>query len=147
MNNNLIIYNISQIVTPTGSSLICGKNMRNLSIIENGYVIIKNGIITKVSSGDSYKEYINDKLKLVNARGLLMLPGFVDSHTHLVHGGSREHELKLKLEGKSYLEILASGGGILSTVKQTKKASFKELYNKAKKSLDLMLKHGVTTVE
>lgn len=147
MEQYLIIYNISQIVTPIGSSLVCGNDMKNLRIIKDGYVVIKDEVIIEVGSGKSYQSYINDNTTLVDATGLLMLPGFVDSHTHLVHGGSREHELKLKLEGKSYLEILASGGGILNTVEKTKKASFTELYNKAKKSLDIMLLHGVTTLE
>ena len=148
MKNDLIIFHISHLVTLSGeNALRCGKDMRNIEIIKNGYVVIKDGIIEDVSSGEGYQEYITEKTQLVDGSGLLMLPGFVDSHTHLVHGGSREHELKMKLEGYSYLEILNQGGGILNTVKQTKAASFNELYEKAKKSLDIMLTHGVTTVE
>jgi imidazolonepropionase len=148
MKNDLIIFHISHLVTLSGeNALRCGKDMRNIEIIKNGYVVIKDGIIEEVSSGEGYQEYITEKTQLVDGSGLLMLPGFVDSHTHLVHGGSREHELKMKLEGYSYLEILNQGGGILNTVKGTKAASFNELYEKAKKSLDIMLTHGVTTVE
>ena len=71
----------------------------------------------------------------------------VDCHTHLVYGGSREHEFAKKLAGVSYLDILAQGGGILSTVRATREASFDNLYKKSKRLLDYMLRHGVTTVE
>lgn len=146
MEKRLIIHH-AHIYTPIGKSLKCGQEMKVITNIENGYVVIENGLITHVSSGESYKDYVNDDTKLVDAKGLVMLPGFVDSHTHLVHAGSREHELKLKLEGKTYLEILAGGGGILNTVEKTRQATFTELYDKAKKSLDIMLTLGVTTVE
>lgn len=146
MGNKLIIHN-AKIITPKGRALKCGQDMHAVTNLENGYIIVENDLITHVASGGSYKEYIDDNTKVVDAKGLVMLPGFVDSHTHLVHAGSREHELKLKLEGKTYLEILASGGGILNTVEKTRQATFNELYDKAKNSLDIMLTYGVTTVE
>ena len=74
-------------------------------------------------------------------------PGWIDCHTHLVYGGSREHEFAKKLAGVSYLDILAQGGGILSTVRATREASFDNLYDKSERLLDYMLRHGVTTVE
>ncbi len=148
MNCDLIIYHISKIYTVQGkNALRCGKEMSDVEVIENGYVAVNDGVIIEVSSGDGYKEYIGKKTELVDAGGLIMTPGLVDSHTHLVHAGSREHELKLKLMGKSYLDILNTGGGILNTVNKTREASFSELYDKAKKSLDIMLSYGVTTIE
>ena len=82
-----------------------------------------------------------------DACGCMVTPGLVDPHTHLVHGGSREHELALKRSGVPYLEILAQGGGILSTVRSTRASSEQELYEKAYRSLDHMLLQGVTTAE
>jgi imidazolonepropionase len=76
-----------------------------------------------------------------------VIPGLIDAHTHLVHGGSREKELALKLNGMSYLEILKQGGGILDTVAKTRQASHEELKKQAQKSLDQMLIHGTTTIE
>lgn len=75
------------------------------------------------------------------------MPGFVDPHTHLIFAGSREDEIIMKLQGKSYLEILKEGGGILKTVKETRKANKKTLFDLTKKRLDDMLKYGTTTVE
>ena len=85
--------------------------------------------------------------KLLITQGKLATPGLIDCHTHLVYGGSREHEFAKKLNGAPYLEILADGGGILSTMNATRQASFDTLYNKSADLLDKMLMHGVTTVE
>ncbi|HNX93377.1 MAG TPA: imidazolonepropionase, partial [Syntrophomonas sp.] len=85
--------------------------------------------------------------KIIDARGQTVTTGLVDPHTHLVHGGSREKELALKLKGATYLDILKKGGGILSTVKATRKATHDDLKAKAWSSLDQMLLHGTTTVE
>jgi len=123
-----------------------GEEMADLGVIERGYVVIENGIILDVGSGDG-SDFVNDKTEVIDLEGRLVLPGFVDSHTHLVHYGSRENELKFKLEGASYLDILKQGGGILSTVRATRSASYDKLYKKALKSLDLMLLWGTTTVE
>ena len=85
--------------------------------------------------------------KVVDAHGLYLLPGLIDAHTHLVFGGWRQNELGLKLHGAGYLDILAMGGGIHSTVKATREATEDELYAKAAKALDEMISIGVTTVE
>lgn len=145
---DLIIKNISQLVTMRGPNrLRQGEEMRDVEILENGYVVVKDDKIIAVGTGDVYKNYLENHTAVVDATGLVMTPGLVDSHTHLVHAGSREHELTMKLEGYSYLDILKAGGGILNTVQKTRKASFTELYDKAKKSLDIMLSYGTTTVE
>ncbi len=112
----------------------------------NGYIIVEDGIITAVESG-SLSDELRSKADSVCSYDGVICPGFVDAHTHLVHGGSRENELAMKLQGKSYMEIHNSGGGINSTVKKTREADEQTLKTKVLKSLDQMLIHGTTTAE
>lgn len=146
--SNTILCHIKAIYTPIDKGIpVRGKEMNNIRIIEDGYIVIDQEHILEVGSGEDYKAYLTPDSTIFELRDKIVTPGFVDSHTHLVHGGSRENEFQLKLNGVSYLDILASGGGILSTVKATREASKTELKSKAKKSLDTMLLHGTTTVE
>lgn len=145
---DLIIKNIGKLVTMEGSFLPrTGKQMNELTILENAYIAVVEGKIFQVGTGEDYKELVGENTIIDDASGMLVTPGLVDSHTHLVHGGSRENEFSKKLNGVPYIQILQEGGGILSTVNATKNSTFDELYNKAKKSLDRMLEFGVTTVE
>jgi imidazolonepropionase len=148
MKADLILKNIGKLVTMQGSSSFRVKEeMNKINIIENAYIAVKNGKILAIGVGDEFGNLCEDDTKIHDAEGLLVTPGLIDSHTHLIHGGSRENEFSMKLNGVPYIEILNNGGGILSTVKATKEASEEELYKKAKKSLDRMLEFGVTTVE
>lgn len=148
MKMDLIIKNIGKLVTMEGGFLPrTGKQMNELVVLENAYIAVVEGKIFQVGTGEDYKELVGENTIIDDASGMLVTPGLVDSHTHLVHGGSRENEFSKKLNGVPYIQILQEGGGILSTVNATKKATFHELYNKAKKSLDRMLEFGVTTVE
>lgn len=144
---DLIIKNIGKLATCKSNGTKSGKDMNNIEIIENAYISIKDGKFISIGSKDGYYNMIGEKTEVVDANGLLVTPGLIDSHTHLVHGGSREDEFYKKLLGVSYIDILKQGGGILSTVNATKISTKDELYNKAKKSLDRMLEFGVTTVE
>lgn len=148
MKAQLIIKNIGQLATMAGTSAPrVGSDMHNIEILKNAYVAIADGKFIAIGCGDDYSNLVDDNTEIHDANGLTATPGLVDGHTHIVHGGSREHEFAMKLQGVPYIEILKQGGGILSTVRSTKEASFDELYNKAKKSLDIMLGFGVTTVE
>lgn len=148
MKMDLIIKNIGKLVTMEGGFLPrTGKQMNELVVWENAYIAVVEGKIFQVGIGEDYKELVGENTIIDDASGMLVTPGLVDSHTHLVHGGSRENEFSKKLNGVPYIQILQEGGGILSTVNATKNATFDELYNKAKKSLDRMLEFGVTTVE
>lgn len=148
MKIDLIIKNIGKLVTMQGSFFPrIGKEMNKLDIIENAYIAISSGEIYEVGTGEDYLKLVDEHTKIDDANELLVTPGLIDSHTHLVHGGSRENEFSKKLNGVPYIQILQEGGGILSTVNSTKNATFDELYDKAKKSLDRMLEFGVTTVE
>ncbi|NLY46298.1 MAG: imidazolonepropionase [Tissierella sp.] len=148
MKATLVIKNIDNLITLKGENRArAGKEVNDIGLITNGVVAIKDDkIIFAGNELPSNIEVDNDTL-IIDAVGKTVTPGLIDSHTHVVHGGSRENELAMKLKGVSYLDILASGGGIHSTVKATKEASFDELYNKANKSLDTMLSFGTTTVE
>ncbi len=141
-----VIYNIGQLYTMEGGPFT-KENFSEIKYKENAYIVIENGKFTEVGVGSIPKKYKENVYNLVDAEGCLVTPGLIDAHTHLVHGGSRENEFEKKLAGVPYMEILKQGGGILSSVNSTKNASHEELYNKAKKSLDTMLKFGVTTVE
>lgn len=148
MKMDLIIKNIGKLVTMEGSFFPrVGKQMNEPTILENAYIAIVEGKIFQVGTGEDYKDLAGENTIIDDANGMLVTPGLVDSHTHLIHGGSRENEFSKKLNGVPYIQILQEGGGILSTVNATKNATFDELYNKAKKSLDRMLEFGVTTVE
>lgn len=113
----------------------------------SGFVLENAGRIVLVEKGEPPQHFVNFADEVIDARGKTIVPGFVDAHTHLVHGGSRENELAMKLSGKSYMEIHEAGGGILSTVRSTRALSEKELTEKALWSLRVMLQHGTTTVE
>lgn len=144
--DKLLIYNIKTLYSNNHIPPVKGKLMQDISFIEDAFIYIEDSIIKHIGSGE-YKDYINDETKMFDAKNTIAIPGLIDSHTHLVFGGSREHEFSKKIAGVDYLDILKMGGGILSTVKQTKEASFDELYNQALKSLDIMLSFGVTTLE
>lgn len=129
------------------STIVCCTDGEGAGIIENGYVAVKDGRIIALGEGNAPLDMRDRDTRIINAAGKTVTPGLIDAHTHLVHGGSREKELPLKLKGVPYLEILKMGGGILSTVRNTRSATKEELKAKARKSLDQMLLHGTTTVE
>lgn len=145
---NLIIKNATQLVTCSGFSAKKGKDMSDLSIIENGTVIITNGIITYVGK-DANCPPLSDfpEHTVVDATGKAVLPGFIDSHTHFVFGGYREEEFSWRMRGDSYMSIMERGGGIHNTMTATRNASFEELKEAGRRRLDKMLAMGVTTVE
>jgi len=141
-----VIRNIGELWTQEHVPPIKGALMNDVCVLVNAFLAVQGDIIIGYGTGPGI-DFIGPKTVLQDARGAVVVPGLVDGHTHLVHAGSREQELALKLAGVSYLDILKQGGGILSTVAATRKASFEELFAKAKKSLDTMLAFGVTTVE
>lgn len=142
----MIIHNIKTLYTNNNKPPVKGSFMNDVKAIDNAFIIVEDGLITDIGSG-SYRKPLSDDVVTIDATDKIAIPGLIDSHTHLVFGGSREHEFAQKIAGVDYLDILKSGGGILSTVESTKNASFEELYNQAKKSLDEMLLFGVTSLE
>jgi len=147
---DLIIHNCGQLLTVAGASQRPKvlRSMNDLGIIVNGAVAIKDGIFTDIGTTRQLeKKYPGKRTKVVDAMGRVVLPGFVDCHTHAVFGGDRTEEFLLRMRGEDYLAILKKGGGILSTVEKTRKLPFKKLAEVSKKRLDTMLLHGTTTVE
>ncbi len=142
--NDLIIQNIKELILPKSTDRpLKGAELDELDVIENGTVVVKDGKI--VYSGPYTDKY--EAEQIIDATGKVVSPSLIDAHTHLIFGGSREHEMSLKRQGKSYLEILESGGGILSTVKATREISEDDLCKKAEHDLLTMVQHGVLGVE
>lgn len=145
---DILILNADELVSLAGNNQKprVGKQMRELETIRNGGLAIKEGKIVAVGrSTDIAKAYRAENV--ISANGKIVLPGFVDPHTHLVFAGSREDEFQMRVEGAYYMVILSSGGGILKTVRETRKSSFEKLVDLSLKRLDVMLEHGTTTVE
>jgi imidazolonepropionase len=145
--NNIIIKNAAQVVTCSGFEGKRGAEMSDLHVIENGTVIVTDGIISHVLKKGEPIPIDVSGYQEIDATGKALLPGFVDPHTHFVFGGHREEEFSWRMRGDSYMSIMERGGGIVNTTKATREASEEELYNSAKRRLDDMLELGITTVE
>lgn len=146
--NNTLIKNAKEIVTCSGFKAKQGRDMSDLHIIEDGAVVIEEGRIKAVGKNDEILKSFDEKnYEVIDAAGKAVLPGFVDSHTHLVFGGYRAEEFSWRLRGDSYMDIMQRGGGIVNSVKATREASTEELLEVGVSRLDSMLSFGVTTVE
>lgn len=145
--NNLIIKNAAQVVTCSGFAGKRGKKMNNLHVIENGTVIVTDGIISHVLKQGEAIPVNESDYTVISAEGKALLPGFVDPHTHFVFGGYREEEFSWRMRGDSYMDIMNRGGGIVNTTRATREASEDELFASGKMRLDAMMKLGITTVE
>ena len=145
--SSLFIQNIGMLATACGSCAKGGSAQGEIQIFQNAYIAVQNDKIVAVGQGEFPKNLIDEQTQIIDAKGKLVTAGLVDAHTHLVFGGWRENELALKLHGVPYLDILAQGGGILSTVRSTRKATEEELFQKTASVLDSMLSLGTTTCE
>lgn len=141
-----LIKNISQIATPK-PGVIRGQEFGKLNIINNAAILIEDGIIKKIGPEKDFESVDKSAIKIIDAGGKAVVPGFVDSHSHLVFGGSRADEFAMRSAGKTYEEIAAGGGGIASTVAATRKASKAELKELARERLQKALRQGITTME
>lgn len=142
-----LIGPFSQIITLAGIPLKGVVKDEQLEIIENGGVLIENGFISKVGDFGLLKTVYSDaEIEEVEGKNVL-LPGFVDSHTHICFGGNRAKDFAMRLNGKTYLEIAESGGGIWSTVINTRKESKENLAKSTREKVNHSLKNGITTIE
>ena len=148
MNENVLIINSSELIAPRSDQgkPLRGKKLRELDIIKDGAVFISNGRIKDFGKTKFLIEKYNNS-KIIDALGSVVMPGLIDPHTHLVFAGSREEEFLLRLRGEDYLKVLNKGGGILSTVTDTRKASIDELYSLSYNRIKKMISYGTLALE
>ena len=141
----MLIHSASQLLTLANGPQR-GHSLGTLGIIENGAVVVRDEKIVAVGTTAELKASYPDDPTL-DAGGCVLMPGFVDPHTHVIWAGDRANEFELKMAGAAYLDILASGGGIISTVRATRTASIESLIAQTRPRLLRMFAHGTTTVE
>ena len=152
MENNkrkgdLLIENIGELVTVAGSTRRGREAMRDIRVLSGpASVLIRDGKIVYAGPAADCPQ-VEPEVERIDAEGHCVLPGFVDSHTHLVFGGFREDEFQWRLAGESYMSIMEKGGGIAATTTATREASAEELTEAALLHLRSMLRMGVTTME
>lgn len=142
---DLLIRNAKELLTLSSSF----RDESGLGIIRNGAIAVREGRIFWIGRTDELPGgfVLGPEGREIDAEGKVVMPGLIDPHTHLVFAGSRENEFEQRVQGLSYLEIAGRGGGILSTVEATRKASTDELFSLGNKRLNRLLSNGVTTVE
>ena len=141
----MLIHHASQLITLQGGPQR-GIDLGRLGLIENGAVLVRGETIAAIGNSDDMIRRYPDEPRL-DAGGRVVMPGFVDPHTHLVWVGDRAAEFEMRLEGRTYLEILAAGGGILSTVRATRAASLEKIKSETRERAEMILKLGTTTAE
>jgi imidazolonepropionase len=144
------IINANELVTLKGASSKpqIKEEMKNLGIIKNGAVAVKDKRIVAVGTTKEVLDELEKGFEVIDASGKLVTPGLIDPHVHLIFAGSREEELEMMaVKSIPYLEVKARGGGMPTTLKNTGEAATRELLEKTTKILDTMLIHGTTTVE
>ncbi len=147
---DFVIINANELVTLAGSSETprTKEKMKDLQIVNNGAVAVKNGKIVAVGATDEVLGQIDEGYEVIDATNKLVTPGLIDPHVHLVFAGTREDELeKMAVLGISYLEIKEQGGGMNKSLKLTSETSFEDQIRITSKILDKMLIHGTTTIE
>ena len=141
----MLIHHASQLITLQGGPQR-GTDLGRLGLIENGAVLVRGETIAAIGNSDDMIRRYPDEPRL-DAGGRVVMPGFVDPHTHLVWVGDRAAEFEMRLEGRTYLDILAAGGGILSTVRATRAASLEKIKSETRERAEMILKLGTTTAE
>ncbi len=145
---NLILTHIKQLITVAANcaEVKTGAAMRDIGVINNAAVVITDDRFSWIGTMDNLPSHEPDA-DVIDCTNRVVMPGFVDAHTHLVFGGSRENEVALRSAGATYQQIAESGGGIISTVRSTREASKKDLKKRARAHLNGALRSGTTTIE
>jgi imidazolonepropionase len=145
--SSLAVLHASELVTLSGPKRPrVGRELSALGIIRDGGMLIRDGKIARVGPSDEIEKNVGDA-EIVDARGRVVMPGFVDAHTHLVFAGNRLDDFERRSRGETYEQIAKAGGGIWSTVQKTRAASELDLLTQAKKHANWFLSCGTTTVE
>ncbi len=148
MAENFAVTNCSQLVTLAGPNRPrVGRELRELAIIEDGALLGRGKSIEKVGSRKEIEAVITADCEVIDAGGRVVMPGFVDAHTHPVFAGTRAAEFEARASGATYQQIAAKGGGIQSTVRATRAATLDELVKAGKRYANWFLRNGTTTVE
>ena len=148
LDHRLLITGISQLLTLRGSTARRGASLSKLGIVKDGAVLVRNGRIAAAGTRREVESSSESRnAEKLDVAGRVVLPGFVDSHTHLIHAASRAEEYELKIQGVSYEEIAQKGGGILNSVKKLRAATKDALKQRARAALEAFVSHGTTTVE
>jgi imidazolonepropionase len=143
-----LITGISQLVTMRGSSPRRGDALRNIGVVKNGAVLVRDGLIVVVGSRAKVEAHpLSRNAEPFEAGGRVVLPGFVDAHTHLIHAASRAEEYELRIQGASYEEIAKRGGGILNSVSKLRRGTSEALKQRALLALREFAACGTTTLE
>jgi imidazolonepropionase len=145
----LAIVNCSQLVTLASPmpGPRAGERMRDLSIIDDGAMLVRDGSIASVGKREDIEPLITSGCETVDAGKRLVMPGFIDAHTHPVFAGTRADEFEQRISGRTYQEIAAAGGGIRATVKRTRAATLEQLVEAGEKYASWFLRSGTTTIE
>jgi len=148
VSDSLLITGASQLLTLRGRGARRGDALSQLGIVPDGAVLVSDGRIAAVGPTNMVEKLAAArKAEKVEVAGRVVLPGFVDSHTHLVHAASRAEEYELKIQGASYEEIAKKGGGILNSVKLLRAATSQQLKRRARAALETFAAYGTTTIE
>jgi len=146
--NSLLVTGASQLLTLRGSGPRRGNSLSKLGLIEDGTLLVRDGLIAAVGTRAEVEKLPEARAaEKLDFGGRVALPGFVDSHTHLVHAASRAEEYELRIAGASYEEIARKGGGILNSVKKLRAATSATLKKRALAALKQFAAHGTTTIE
>jgi|TARA_B100001971_G_scaffold27051_1_gene21403 imidazolonepropionase len=145
IETDLLVHSAAQLLTLAGGPQR-GSALGTLGIIRSGAVAIRNGKVVEVGPSEKLRKRFRAKDE-IDARGRIVLPGFVDAHTHLIWAGARVAEFEMRVAGANYMEIMEAGGGILATVRETRVASVDELVAQALPRLRSALAHGTTSME
>lgn len=145
---SLAVVNCGQLVTLAGAARPrIREELKHLAIIRDGAMLIRDGVIERTGTRAELEPAMGPDYTVVDASGRVVLPGFVDAHTHAVFAGDRLDEYELRASGASYEEIAAAGGGIRSTVRKTRAASEDDLFECAQRRMGWFLRTGTTTIE
>jgi imidazolonepropionase len=148
LNQSLLITGISELLTLRGRTARRGSSLSKLGIVKDGAVLVADGRIAAVGRPKDVEARSEaKKAEKVDVGGRVALPGFVDSHTHLIHAASRAEEYELKIQGASYEEIARKGGGILNSVRKLRTVTSEALKQRARVALEEFASYGTTTIE